>query len=40
MGAQVMFVKNDASPEKRYFNGKIGRITGIFSDAIRVRCPE
>ena len=39
VGAQVMFVRNDASPEKRYFNGRIGRITGIFSDAIRVRCP-
>lgn len=23
-GAQVMFVKNDSSPEKRYYNGKIG----------------
>ena len=27
--AQVMFVKNDSSPEKRYYNGKIGRITGF-----------
>ena len=25
-GAQVMFVKNDSSPEKRYYNGKIGKI--------------
>src|SRR5690606_37429571 len=24
LGAQVMFVKNDLNPEKRYFNGKIG----------------
>ena len=22
VGAQVMFIKNDSSPEKRYFNGK------------------
>ena len=40
VGAQVMFVRNDASPEKRYFNGRIGKITGIFSDSIRVQCPE
>ncbi|MDT8282814.1 MAG: AAA family ATPase, partial [Gammaproteobacteria bacterium] len=25
-GAQVMFVRNDGSAEKRYFNGKIGKI--------------
>ena len=28
-GAQVMFVKNDTSEEKRFFNGKIGEITGL-----------
>lgn len=28
-GAQIMFVKNDRSPEKRYFNGMIGEITAI-----------
>ena len=28
-GAQVMFVKNDSSPEKRYYNGKIALITYI-----------
>ena len=39
-GAQVMFVKNDASPEKRYYNGKIGRVTTISSDHILVRCGE
>lgn len=38
-GAQVMFVKNDPSREKRYYNGKIGEITGITSDLIQVRCP-
>ena len=26
VGAQVMFVKNDPSPEKAFFNGKIGRL--------------
>jgi len=26
LGAQVMYVKNDSNPEKRYFNGKIGKV--------------
>ncbi|MFO7903617.1 MAG: helix-turn-helix domain-containing protein [Pirellulaceae bacterium] len=38
-GAQVMFIKNDLQPERRYFNGKIGRITAIAEDLIFVRCP-
>jgi hypothetical protein len=38
-GAQVMFIKNDLQPERRYFNGKIGRITRIDEDLIFVRCP-
>ncbi len=38
-GAQVMFVRNDNSPDKRYFNGKIGRITQITDETIRIRCP-
>ncbi len=37
-GAQVMFVKNDSSPAKEYFNGKIGCIAGIDQDKIVVRC--
>ena len=36
--AQVMFVRNDASPEKRYFNGKIGKLTRILSSRIYVKC--
>jgi len=39
IGAQVMFVRNDPSPEKRYFNGKIGEITRIGNDKISVKCP-
>ena len=39
-GAQVMFVRNDASPEKRYFNGKIGQVTGIDQEHIKVTCPD
>ncbi len=39
-GAQVLFIKNDISPEKRYFNGKIGRITDIRNDEIIVKCKD
>ncbi len=38
VGAQVMFIKNDTESKKRYFNGKIGRITGFFDEFISVRC--
>ncbi|MFW5891778.1 MAG: ATP-dependent DNA helicase, partial [Bacteroidota bacterium] len=37
-GAQVMFVKNDPSPEKLFYNGKIGTITGFKDDTIVVAC--
>lgn len=40
IGAQVMFIKNDSSPEKRYFNGKIGVITDISRDSVTVQCPN
>ena len=35
-GAQVMFIKNDGSQEKRYYNGKIGTITFIDNENIIV----
>jgi len=38
-GAQVMFVRNDPSAEKIYYNGKIGKITKISSKNISVTCP-
>jgi hypothetical protein len=38
-GAQVMFVKNDPSPEKLFFNGKIGRLKGITKEGVIVECP-
>ncbi len=38
-GAQVMFIKNDSSGEKRYYNGKIGKITSIDKNNITVMCP-
>lgn len=37
--AQVMFVKNDLNREKRFYNGKIGKITGFREGSIFVRCP-
>ncbi len=36
-GAQVMFIKNDISPEKLFYNGKIGRITRIDDTQIIVK---
>lgn len=40
VGAQVMFVKNDSSPDKRYFNGKIGKVILLDSDEVVVHCPD
>ncbi len=38
-GAQVMFVKNDASKDKRYYNGKIGTVVDIEDGFVSVLCP-
>ncbi len=38
-GAQVMFIRNDNNHDKRYFNGKIGRIESLNEDSIQVVCP-
>lgn len=38
-GAQVMFVKNDSSRDRLYYNGKIGVVTNIEDDTIFVKCP-
>lgn len=35
-GARVMFVKNDQSGEQRYFNGKIGTVSELDNDIIKV----
>lgn len=35
-GAQVMFVKNDSSSSKRFFNGLLGRVTRIGADFVEV----
>ena len=39
-GAQVMFVRNDTSAEKRFFNGKIGKIVRLNAERITVKCPD
>ncbi|MEO8796055.1 MAG: HRDC domain-containing protein [Daejeonella sp.] len=39
IGAQVMFVKNDPSRERLFYNGKIGVITKIENEIIYVQCP-
>ena len=38
VGAQVMFIKNDSSLEKRYYNGKIGVVTDISRENVTVQC--
>ncbi|HEX8269241.1 MAG TPA: AAA family ATPase, partial [Flavobacterium sp.] len=40
IGAQVMFVKNDLSPDKSYFNGKTGIIKSLSEREILVNFPE
>ena len=40
VGAQVMFVKNDLSADKNYFNGKMGIIKSLASQEILVHFPE
>jgi len=38
-GAQVMFIRNDMSARKSYYNGKIGQITAMSEDTVEVCCP-
>lgn len=40
LGAQVMFIKNDPSIDKQYYNGKIGIVSEIDNDKIIVTCPD
>ncbi|MDX9847594.1 MAG: helix-turn-helix domain-containing protein [Tenuifilaceae bacterium] len=39
VGAQVIFVKNDPTYEKLFFNGKIGTVEDIDEEGIYVQCP-
>lgn len=36
IGAQIMFIRNDISGEKRYFNGKLGEISALDENEIKV----
>lgn len=40
VGAQVMFIKNDISFDKLFFNGKMGRIASLSKHEIKVYFPE
>ena len=39
-GAQIMFIKNDPSAEKNYFNGKTGIVKAMSAQEIYVHFPE
>lgn len=39
-GAQVMFIKNDPTYEKQFYNGKIGTIVSIDDETMYVQCPN
>ena len=40
IGAQVMFIKNDITSDKAFYNGKMGKIVGLEHDEIRVNFPK
>ncbi|SDH27785.1 helix-turn-helix domain-containing protein [Myroides phaeus] len=40
VGAQVIFIKNDISPEKRFYNGKMGIVKSLSNNEIFVHFPE
>ena len=40
VGARVMFIKNDSSPEKLYYNGKLGVVSSLEKTAIIVTCED
>ncbi len=40
VGAQIMFIKNDLSADKQYFNGKMGMIQSLSEQEILVHFPQ
>lgn len=40
VGAQVMFIRNDTSPEKQYFNGRLATISYIDKEKISVQLKD
>ena len=39
-GAQVMFIRNDNHEPRRYYNGKIGKVTSLSKEQVTVRCED
>ena len=40
IGSQIMFIKNDLSPDKNYFNGKMGFVKSLSKNEIIVYFPD
>ena len=40
VGAQIMFIKNDTGEERKFYNGKIGKIKSIAAEEIHVSFPD
>lgn len=40
VGARVMFIKNDPSELKQFYNGKMGRVTALFDEGATVECDD
>lgn len=40
LGAQIMFIRNDSSPEKNFYNGKLAEISYLDEDIIKVVLDE
>ncbi len=40
VGAQVMFIKNDTGDDRKFYNGKIGKVKSIDHDEIYISFPE
>lgn len=40
IGSQIMFIKNDLSPDKKFFNGKMGIVKSLSEREILVHFPE
>lgn len=40
VGAQIMFIKNDTGEERKFYNGKIGKIKSIAAEEIYVSFPD
>ncbi len=40
VGTRVMFIKNDSSTDKLYYNGKLGVVTSLSKQAINVLCDD